>query len=109
MRVTSPPRLETSMLAAFKDGSENILALMSVAIAASSGLPILPHDDPNATAKTATSIGIVAKADRYVRLEARRFILASENGSQPVARGGGKHELHSLEKSPRKANEGQKQ
>jgi hypothetical protein len=40
LSVTSPPLLETSTAADLSAGSENIFALMSVAIASSLGAPI---------------------------------------------------------------------
>jgi hypothetical protein len=45
--VTSPPLLETSTAADLSAGSENIFALMSVAIASSLGAPIREQETLN--------------------------------------------------------------
>ena len=79
----------------FNDGSENIFALISVVIAASSGLPIFPHDAETKVSPINRTQSVTMRG-RQILLKEWRFIVASDTGSLRASEEvGERHVLHS--------------
>ena len=75
MSVTSPPLLETSTAADLSAGSENIFALMSVAIASSLGAPIREQETLRLKTSSKTKICIL-----FLRISSSIFGIESRLG-----------------------------